>query len=341
MDKLCIRSNAFNVKESFRKFREYEGLFDVTLATEDGQEIRAHKIILSAGSYFFSDIFLRNNHPNMYIFLKGVSKPELLQVTEFLYNGEASISKDEVKDFFETAQFLQIKGLQGDLHTIDQDLLEEKIELESENTNKKPENDDTYRNCEKDNTNRECEKDDTKTECEKDNTNRECENEKTIAATSISFSGSNANKKLDRQIEEMIEITEDGRWKCNVCGKLSRHKLQTQSHAETHINGLTYKCNVCERSCSTRQYLREHISKKHKGIYSCNICNKTGMNRSAYNHHNLKHHNEDTGHATPSSVEDVVPKRAKPNVKLCNVSVGRAGLGDLFDAAQVAQLISK
>ena len=98
MDKICVRSNAFNVEESFRKFREYEGLFDVTLATEDGQEIKAHKIILSAGSYFFSDIFLRNNHSNMYIFLKGVSKPELLQVTEFLYNGEASISKDEVRE---------------------------------------------------------------------------------------------------------------------------------------------------------------------------------------------------------------------------------------------------
>ena len=148
MDKLCFRSNAFNVKESFRKFREYEGLFDVTLATEDGQEIKAHKIILSAGSYFFSDIFLRNNHPNMYIFLKGVSKPELLQVTEFLYNGEASISKDEVKDFFETAQFLQIKGLQEDLQTLDQDPLEEKIKLECENTNNEHANENTYRDCE-------------------------------------------------------------------------------------------------------------------------------------------------------------------------------------------------
>ena len=63
MEKFCLKWNDFesNVRVYFRKLREKEGLFDVTLATEDGQEIKAHKIILSAGSDFFSGLFLRNN----------------------------------------------------------------------------------------------------------------------------------------------------------------------------------------------------------------------------------------------------------------------------------------
>ena len=44
------------------KLRNDHRLFDVTLATDDGQHIQAHKLILSAGSSFFSDIFLKSNH---------------------------------------------------------------------------------------------------------------------------------------------------------------------------------------------------------------------------------------------------------------------------------------
>ena len=37
-----------NIKEYFGKRREDKSLFDVTLATDDGQHIQAHKIVLSS-----------------------------------------------------------------------------------------------------------------------------------------------------------------------------------------------------------------------------------------------------------------------------------------------------
>ena len=49
-----------NIKEYFKTLREDRRLFDVILVTDDGQHIQAHKIILSAGSHFFSDIFLKS-----------------------------------------------------------------------------------------------------------------------------------------------------------------------------------------------------------------------------------------------------------------------------------------
>ena len=111
MEKFCLRWNEFefNVKDCFKKLRQDQRIFDVTLATEVGQETKAHKIVLSAGSDFFSDIFSRNNHPNMYIILRGVSRSQLEQVTDFLYYGEASINQDDMKQFFETVNSLEVK----------------------------------------------------------------------------------------------------------------------------------------------------------------------------------------------------------------------------------------
>ena len=57
-----------NIRESFKQLRDDQNHFDVTLATDDDYQIHAHKIILSAGSNFFSDIFMKNNHTNMLIY---------------------------------------------------------------------------------------------------------------------------------------------------------------------------------------------------------------------------------------------------------------------------------
>ena len=64
----------------------------------------------------------------MYIFLKGVNGAQLEQITDFLYYGEASVSQDEIKQFIDIAKLLQIKGLQGDLQTLNQEELEPKYE---------------------------------------------------------------------------------------------------------------------------------------------------------------------------------------------------------------------
>merc|ERR1712129_442730 len=120
MEKFCLKWNEFeaNIRESFKTLREEERLFDVTLATDDGQHIKAHKMVLSAGSHFFSDIFMKTNHSNMLIYLKGISSAELEPVTDFLYNGEAFITQEYLATFIRTAKELQIKGLLGDFEGI-------------------------------------------------------------------------------------------------------------------------------------------------------------------------------------------------------------------------------
>merc|ERR1719331_3301167 len=117
MDKFCLNWNAFaeNIRNYFKKLREDQRLFDVTLATDDGHHIQAHKVILSAGSNFFSDIFQKSNHTNMLVYLKGISSEKLEQVLDFIYNGEVSIGQEDIKVFIEAGKELQVKGLEGEL----------------------------------------------------------------------------------------------------------------------------------------------------------------------------------------------------------------------------------
>merc|ERR1711983_747382 len=102
----CLKWDEFdsNIREYFRSLRKQGGLFDVTLATEDGHQIQAHKIILSAASNFFSDIFLKSDHTNMLVYLKGIRKDQLETVIDFIYNGEAYITQEDLKTFLENYQ---------------------------------------------------------------------------------------------------------------------------------------------------------------------------------------------------------------------------------------------
>merc|ERR1719369_1531127 len=104
MDKWCMKWNEFdtNIKEYFKILREDERLLDVTLVTDDGQHIQAHRLILSAGCQFFNDIFLKNNQANMLIYLKGINSVQLEHLLQFIYDGEVSVGKEDLKEFLET-----------------------------------------------------------------------------------------------------------------------------------------------------------------------------------------------------------------------------------------------
>ena len=114
-EKFCLKWNEFekNIRHSFRCLRKDKTLFDVTLATDDGHHVQAHRLILSAGSDFFGDIFSKCNQTNMLIYLKGVSKIDIENIADFLYDDEALVSQEQLNSFLETAQELKIKGLQN------------------------------------------------------------------------------------------------------------------------------------------------------------------------------------------------------------------------------------
>ena len=94
--------------------RQEEDFFDVTLAI-DGRQLRAHKLILSACSFFFRKLLRINAAPNPVIVLWDVSYEDMLNILDFMYNGEVRVKQANIQNFLAVAEKLKVRGLcQGD-----------------------------------------------------------------------------------------------------------------------------------------------------------------------------------------------------------------------------------
>jgi hypothetical protein len=69
---------------AFDTLRTEEDLVDVTLSCE-GKKIRAHKILLSACSSYFKDVFKENPCQHPVIIFKNVKYHDLAAIIEFMY----------------------------------------------------------------------------------------------------------------------------------------------------------------------------------------------------------------------------------------------------------------
>ena len=63
-EKLRIQWNDYkdNVNTAFGSLRKDVDFVDVTLASEDGEHVKAHKVILASSSPFFQNLFKRHKH---------------------------------------------------------------------------------------------------------------------------------------------------------------------------------------------------------------------------------------------------------------------------------------
>ena len=112
-EKFCLKWDDFklNIVSSFHGLREDTNFSDVTLVCEDKQKIKAHRIILTACSPFFSSVLNTNNHSHPIIYMRGLKAKDLEAIMDFIYQGEANIYQDDLDSFLALAEELQLKGL--------------------------------------------------------------------------------------------------------------------------------------------------------------------------------------------------------------------------------------
>ena len=115
MDKFSLKWNDFqaNVTRSFGVLRQESNLFDVTLVSDDEEHIPAHRLVLSACSGFFKNLFQKIKNQNPLIYLAGVSSGDLKLILDYMYHGEVSVYQEEIDKFLVVANKLQIEGLIG------------------------------------------------------------------------------------------------------------------------------------------------------------------------------------------------------------------------------------
>lgn len=99
-----------NILQVFMEQLTAENLVDVTISCE-GKFIKAHKMVLSACSPYFQELFRVHEVAHPVIIMNGVRFADLKQVIEFMYKGEIKILETELEKLLSVAENLQVKGL--------------------------------------------------------------------------------------------------------------------------------------------------------------------------------------------------------------------------------------
>lgn len=99
-----------HVTEAFNVLRFENDLVDVTLCC-DGGKIRAHRMLLSACSNYFKQIFKENPCQHPVIIFRNFKYEDLNAIINFMYHGEVNIFQEQLESFLITAELLEVKGL--------------------------------------------------------------------------------------------------------------------------------------------------------------------------------------------------------------------------------------
>ena len=244
-EKLFMKWDDFqnNIITSIHDLQGNGDFSDVTLVCEEDLHIEAHRVILSACSPFFMNIFKKNKHSHPMIYMRGLKTRDLAAAIEFIYHGETNIFKDDFDTFLVLAEELQLNGLSG-------------LIRESENFRKKIKPINNIKTMH--------------TEDKFTNIANEVEFHKDmIVQTSTDTNSTELNTaivtvnnvdELDEHIKSMMKKIEgDNHWACNICGKITRNKSKTSEHIEAnHIDGVAHPCNQCEKVCRLIHILGSH-----------------------------------------------------------------------------------
>ena len=259
-EKMFFTLNDFsaNVPNTFRQFWNDKDFTDVTLATEDDQQISAHKVILSSFSQFFTNILIKNQHQNPLIYLKGIRYAELEMVLKFIYCGECSVANEELQDFLAAGIDLMVNGLmeyQDEIIRNDKITPQELVHNTMENKSQKPIMD-TFNISQKAFT-------------------RNSQNQQVAKIQDIEkfdYKSNNGFKSFGSPWNHKKTV-ERNLYECDQCGHKSKKKSHLQSHQENKHGGLRYSCDQCEYKTTSKSYLNSHHQNKHEGLrYTCDQC---------------------------------------------------------------------
>ena len=103
-----------HLREMLFNMSNMNELTDVTLVCEDKQQIKAHKVVLSACSPVFKSIIC--DFPSIpLIYLRGIESCEMQSILEFIYLGHTTVYQSRMTEFMSVAKTLEIKDISKDI----------------------------------------------------------------------------------------------------------------------------------------------------------------------------------------------------------------------------------
>ena len=249
-EKFSLKWNDFqsNVSRTFSQLRSEEEFFDVSLVSDDQKMMSAHKLVLSASSPYFKHILTTNKHSHPLLCLDGVSSAELQCVLDYIYQGEVQIYQEQLDRFLMVAQRLQLEGLTSQ-------------DDEPEGNVRQTREEESYPENYLQKTTKEFLDQEYKPQ------RKVAQNEETKNKIVMSKNSPNLDE-INQKINENMFKNEDGSYTCGICGKIGvdvkNRKVNMRNHVETHMEGLSYPCQSCDKTFRSRESLRVHKSRQHR-----------------------------------------------------------------------------
>ena len=255
-EKLCLRWSDFkeNTASVFGKLQNTSEFSDVTLVSEEGEKIEAHKVILAFSSPFFMELLSENKHPHPLIYMRGLKYDVLLALPEFLYFGRTNLVQEKLDEFLSLAAELKLKGLVRD------------EEQDNKGSSSKPKT--SHMKLVKENPISEAVSSiETSIQTQLDT--------HTNANTKVEQAQNENNENLEAQIRSMISSSDESLRSagmsgkgmvhtCKVCGKRGENSNIRRHIESIHIAGVAQVCNICGQIASSRIRLQRHIYENHK-----------------------------------------------------------------------------
>jgi hypothetical protein len=252
------------ITQALGTFRDDKVFTDVTLASEDGQQLGANQCILAMSSPFFKTLLTQKEETHPIIYMTGVKFRSLTAIVDFLYCGQAQVFHEDMDDFRALAEDLQLKGFSKDSDD-KQNVIEELNKITElvpklEHPNMIHEMETTYKKFA------------TKEQYKEKSDIYKGPTEETIVTTTDDIDkldaliSSKMEKNMDRQSSSIKQQATRVRneWKCKVCGK-TEMKANIVTHIEAkHIQGFVHPCYQCSVTYSSRNALAKHIPKCEK-----------------------------------------------------------------------------
>ena len=276
--KIFLKLNEFQAKvaSTFNELRQNCEFSDVTLVSEDGQEIEAHKVILGSSSPFFLNILRKNMHPRPLLLMMGVHSRDLSAVVDFLYSGQSMVEHENIESFLALAKKLRLTGL---TRTEEVDVEEEEEEDNGYNAvdpflDAVSKRENLFAKYAGRNTKETGHDTEAPSESEagqfitKPEERKFTDYKPQALPSSPSKLADSELQQLDEEINAMIGEVSDGsdnKCICKQCGKRGKSKGLMREHVEaSHIAGFVHFCDICGDAAKTRDAVRKHKRKTHE-----------------------------------------------------------------------------
>jgi len=102
------------ISNALHELRSIDKFFDVTFVCGNGEQVKTHKIILSANSTFLYEILQCHDEDHVMLQLQDVRHEDVKALLTYMYLGEVNVDEHQLSTFLCLANDLKIKGLTQD-----------------------------------------------------------------------------------------------------------------------------------------------------------------------------------------------------------------------------------